>query len=273
MSPGHQSGLRELLLLCSLMPLRPTVATNGAAAGNSLPPPRPLFDADLFVGGQGGYACYRLPNLVRMRAAGHLLAVVQGHKYDCSDGGRMDILSRRSLNGGKTWGPPRLVHGESTPTKNVTMGTPAVVVDMVGGGVKAFPAGTVHLFICRDFKSVLLLSSRDSGTTWSPPRDLTKSLVLGGWTGVWTGLPQGIQLSTSGRLLVCANHGFSGTTTRPGGTHSHTIYSDDHATSWRNGNSVGVRNSTFRDGAQHMGECSLAATSATVAMCKYVSSY
>ena len=32
----------------------------------------------------------------------------------------------------------------------------------------------------------------------------------------------------AGRLIVCANHGVSGSVGRPGGTHSHTIYSDDH---------------------------------------------
>ena len=38
---------------------------------------KPLVDLDLFVGGKGGYACYRLPNLVQLQTPGHLLAVVQ----------------------------------------------------------------------------------------------------------------------------------------------------------------------------------------------------
>ena len=46
-------------LLCSLL-------ARSAAAG------APLHDADLFVGGEGGYACYRLPNLVQLPAAGHI---------------------------------------------------------------------------------------------------------------------------------------------------------------------------------------------------------
>ena len=98
---------------------------------------RSLVDIDLFVGGEGGYACYRLPNLVQLQKPGHLLAVVQviyiytqytgrdlrnltqksectwctpttssvimtrfpcvqGHKFDCSDDGAMDIVARRS---------------------------------------------------------------------------------------------------------------------------------------------------------------------------------
>ena len=38
---------------------------------------RPLVDLDLFVAGEGGYACYRLPNLVQLQRPGHLLAVAQ----------------------------------------------------------------------------------------------------------------------------------------------------------------------------------------------------
>ena len=226
---------------------------SGSSAGSVVAPQ--LVDMNLFVGGQGGYACYRLPNLVQLREPGHMLAIVQGHKYDCSDGGRMDILSRRSTTGGRSWEAPRFVYGESTPTKNVTMGTPAAVVDMHSPN----SAGAVYLFICRNFKQVLLLASQDSGQTWGKPRDLTQALVPTDWTGVWTGLPQGIQLD-SGRLIVCANHGVSGSSVRPGGTHSHTIYSDTHGLTWRNGASVSAANAT----AQHMGECSLAQTSAGV---------
>ena len=40
-----------------------------------------------------------------------------------------------------------------------------------------------------------------------------------GWTGVWTGLPQGVQLR-GGRLLVCANHGFGGGASPGRGSHS-----------------------------------------------------
>lgn len=99
----------------------------------------------------------------------------------------------------------------------------------------------------------------------SRPQDLTEDLVAAGWTGVWTGLPQGIQLR-NGRLMVCANHGFGGTTAGPGGTHSYTIYSDTHGLTWQNGRDVSARNSSSGRlaKAQHMGECSVAETSAGV---------
>jgi hypothetical protein len=105
-------------------------------------------DVDLFVGGARGYTCYRLPNLVQLKVRvvaplpcsqhnygarvvthpwahlfppplqepGHVLAIAQGRKYDCSDGGWMDILIRRSSDGGKSWTPQALVYTESSST-------------------------------------------------------------------------------------------------------------------------------------------------------------
>ena len=66
--------------------------------------------------------------------------------------------------------------------------------------------------------------------------------------------------------MVCANHGFGGTSAAPGGTHSYTIYSDTHGLTWQNGKDVSARNSSSGKlaKAQHMGECSVAETSAGV---------
>lgn len=224
--------LRRLVCACALMAC-------GTAANV-------LVDTDLFVGGEGGYFCYRLPNMLQLGTPGHMLVIAQGHKYDCQDSGRMDILARSTTDNGRTWSNTTLVYSESSAEKNVTIGTPSSVVDQV--------TGTVHLFVSREFKQILLLSSSDSGLSWSAPRDLTDVLVPTEWSGVWTGLPQGIQLMPRGdihRLMLCANHG------TPDGTRSHTIYSDDHGATWLNGESVGPN---------HMGECSLAETSAGVFM-------
>ena len=209
---------------------------------------RTLVDMDLFVAGEGGYSCYRLPNLVQLATPGHILAVAQGHKYDCSDGGRLDVVARRTEDNGRTWTSMQLVYTESEPrasvasatnwneTVNVTLGTPSLVYDKA--------TDVVFLFACRNFQSVLLLNSTDGGQSWSEtPRDLTSELVAPDWTAVFTGLPQGIQLR-SGRLLVCVNHGLHDGTTK-----SNTFFSDDHGTTWQVGKSVGP---------EHMGECSLA---------------
>ena len=128
-----------------------------------------LIDLDLFTAGVGGYACYRLPNLVST-APNHLLAIVQGHKYDCSDGGRLDVLSRSSTDGGATWGAQKLVYTESNATANVTLGTPAAVQDT--------RSGKTFLLLCRNFNTVLLLTSaRPARTLFFAPRSVRRPLL------------------------------------------------------------------------------------------------
>lgn len=219
-----------------------------------------LVDMDLFVAGVGGYSCYRLPNLVMLRKQGHMLAIVQGHRFDCSDGGAMDVLARRTTDGGKTWTPAALVYTETTPSLNVTIGAPSAVADLRladdgggggGGGAGSSDVQIVYLFLTRNNKELLLLASRDGGASWGKPRDMTQQLVPKEWNGIYPGLPQGMQLAGSGRLIVCANH------VTDDSAHSHTIYSDDGGSTWQNGASVEP---------DHMGECSLAQTSAGVWM-------
>ena len=193
-----------------------------------------LIDTDLFVAGEGGYACYRLPNLLELKLPGHLLALAQGRKHDCGDVGWMDIVQRRSVDNGVTWSAPARVYSISSATTNASVGPPAAVVDR--------NSGFVHLLTTPNFTSVVVLVSKDEGATWSAPRDLSSDLVPATWSGVYTGLPQGIQLR-SGRLIVCANH-----LLRSGGGYSHTIYSDDRGATWSNGNAVAP---------SHMGECSV----------------
>ena len=123
-----------------------------------------LVDMDLFVGGVGGYSCYRLPNLVMLPQHGHMLSLAQGHKFDCSDGGAMDVLSRRSTDDGMTWTPPALVYTETTPALNVTIGAPAAVA--VTGASGSGGAGVVFLFVTRNNKELLLLKSMDGGASW-----------------------------------------------------------------------------------------------------------
>lgn len=79
------------------------------------------------------YACYRLPNLIQLPAPGHLLAIVEGHKHSCADGGWVDVLSTRSSDNGATWSLPTVVLSESSPKVNVTIGNPSGICDETSG--------------------------------------------------------------------------------------------------------------------------------------------
>src|SRR5260221_13646905 len=60
---------------------------------------------DLFKAGTGGYKLYHIPGIV-VTAKGTVLAWCEARKKG-SDWDAIDILMRRSTDGGKTWAEPR----------------------------------------------------------------------------------------------------------------------------------------------------------------------
>lgn len=163
------------------------------ASGLSSPPL-----VDVFTGGSGGYACYRIPALVVV-PGGELLAFAEGRKFTCADHDWNDIVLKRSFDGGRTWSALQVVYGESKPLKHVTIGNPAPVWD----------AHTKTLFLpcCRNNQDVLLLNSTDMGKTWSQrPVDITAQVKAPQWTWYATGPPGGMQLNSTGRLVVPSDH-------------------------------------------------------------------
>src|SRR3546814_2488376 len=89
-----------------------------------MPPRVPV----LFAAGLDGYGAYRIS--VRVPAPdGSLLAIAEGRKTSSADSGEIDIVSRRSTDGGATWGPLALVTSHGTDTA----GNPVVVIDPASG--------------------------------------------------------------------------------------------------------------------------------------------
>ena len=95
------------------------LALAGAATPPGFPPSlkpgclQPDAQANLFCPGDEGYGCFKIPVMLR-HSSGALIALIEARKYSCDDHGYVDLLQRRSLDGGKTWEPSRLVHGNST---------------------------------------------------------------------------------------------------------------------------------------------------------------
>ena len=65
-----------------------------------------VVKTDLFGAGEGGYALYRIPGVV-VTAKGTVLAYCEARKNSASDWGQIDVMMRRSADGGRTWGPAR----------------------------------------------------------------------------------------------------------------------------------------------------------------------
>src|SRR5438034_2609174 len=77
----------------------------------------------LFVAGEHGYNTYRIPSLV-VSPKGTLLAFCEGRKINKTDTGDIDLLLKRSFDGGKTWQPTQIVWDDG---KN-TCGNPCPVI-------------------------------------------------------------------------------------------------------------------------------------------------
>ena len=195
--------------------------------------PEDFFEDDVFVAGEGGYHTYRIPAAI-LTPKDVLLAFCEGRKKGTSDSGDIDLLLRRSFDGGATWLPPQVVW-DGGPN---TVGNPCPVVDR--------STGTVWLPLTRNLgedtedeilsgkgrgsREVWITRSDDDGATWSKPVEITKSVKAPDWTWYATGPGCGIQLRT-GRLLVPCDHAVQGTGMR----RSHVIWSDDHGATWRMG--------------------------------------
>jgi sialidase-1 len=197
----------------------------------------PLEQADLYVGGQGGYQTYRIPAVV-VSTKGTVLAFCEGRKYGAGDAGEIDLLLRRSTDGGKTFSKQQVVWHD----RGNTCGNPCPVVDRTTGAVLLLMThnlGEDAEWKILDLKSkgtrtVWISKSVDDGLSWSQPVDITRSTKDPHWAWYATGPGAGVQLA-SGRLLVPCDHSDPRTRT----FHSHVIYSDEHGENWRLGGRTG----------------------------------
>ncbi|MDA0591422.1 MAG: FAD-dependent oxidoreductase [Planctomycetota bacterium] len=202
---------------------------------------------DLFEAGKEGYALYRIPGIV-VTKQGTVLAYCEARKSDRGDWGPIDVLMRRSTDGGKTWGPrQKIVHVEGDlpinplaaaqnldkPGDN-TVNNPVAIVD--------HETGAVHFLYCLEYMRCFYMRSDDDGATWTEPIEITKTFEDFrsdyDWKVLATGLSHAIQLTHGpkrGRLVVPVwlSLGTGGHAHRPSVTA--TVYSDDHGKTWQRG--------------------------------------
>ncbi|MFE2353174.1 exo-alpha-sialidase [Streptomyces parvulus] len=233
--------------------LRPALAAAFALAtafaAASAPPPayarpgerapefeeRVLFRAD---SDPGGYACFRIPAIVRT-TQGTLLAFAEGRVLNCGDAADIDIVLKRSTDGGRTWGPLQVVNDGGGDTH----GNPAPVVDRATGRVlltETYNAGRTDAANCAIpcTRTPHLQHSDDDGVTWSAPRDLSPEILPADWNSWYaTGPVHGVQLTGGnhpGRLVVGVNaETWDGD--RITANHAALVVSDDGGAHWKVG--------------------------------------
>ena len=179
----------------------------------------------LFIAGTDGYHTYRIPSLL-VTAKGSVLAFCEGRKTSSGDHGDVDLVMKRSTDGGRTWSPQQIVHEEGGDAK-ITIGNPCPVVDS--------KTETIWLPFTRDNKAVFITSSTDDGRTWAAPRDISEATVKPDWVWVATGPGVGIQLANGphrGRLVIPSDHRRTLADKKPE-WNSHMMFSDDGGKSWQ----------------------------------------
>ena len=177
---------------------------------------------------RGEYASMRIPALV-ISQKGTLLAFCEGRIGTASDWADMDMLMRRSTDGGRTWGPIKIIAPRQggNPISNATP-----IVDK---------NGTIHLLYQRDYARAFYTQSNDDGITWSPAVDITYAFEEFkpeyDWKVLAPGPGHSIQLR-DGRLLVPV---WLSDPAKLKPRRSHypsriaTIYSDDLGKTWHRG--------------------------------------
>ena len=194
---------------------------------------RPAELQPLFVAGTEGYGRYRIPAL-HVSPKGTLLAFAEGRKKAGQLTGDIDLVLRRSFDGGNTWQPLQRIVDIGTDT----CGNPCALTDPATGTIwLAFTksrgedheadivAGKVP------FTQVWMTHSKDDGATWAAPVEISATARRDGWGWYGTGPGTGLVLK-GGRLFFPSYH------TEGGDYRSHSLVSDDHGATWKLGGTV-----------------------------------
>ena len=215
----------------------------------ALPATADFTRTNIYTRGTHGYTAFRIPAIITA-ANGDILAFAEGRVAGFSDTGDIDIVLRRSSDGGTTWTPLQVVGSLG----DHTYGNPAPVVD---------DQGTVHLVTnsndpddskapivagtSDDIRRVWYQKSADHGVTWTPPVEITEQASKPNeeWRWYATGPGHGIRLERgphAGRLIIACDH--SDHTFDPDNTEqrnfnaSHILYSDDRGATWQVGGEI-----------------------------------
>lgn len=220
----------------------------GLAAAAPAVAPAPL---DLVAAGGEGYALHRIPALV-VTPQGPVLAAWEARKLGRGDWDHVDLLYRRSTDGGRTWEPARLLAGQGDLPADLERNSAAVAAGLGRDGVFTInnptwiadaASGETHLLYCAEYARAFIRTSRDGGATFSSPREITRAFETFrsrdqyGWRVLAIGPGHGVRLA-SGRLVaaVWLSTGEGGHAHRP--SVCATIFSDDRGVTWQAGDVV-----------------------------------
>ncbi len=231
--------MMHLKTMCCILAAVAMLATASYGAEPKVGPENQL---DVFVSGKEGYKTFRIPAIV-VTKKGAVLAFCEGRVGGRGDSGNIDMVLKRSTDGGKTFGPLQVIWDKDKDT----CGNCCPVVDQ--------KTGTIHLLMTwnrgddhegaiingksKDARRPYICSSTDDGKTWSKPTDLSATCRDDDWGWYATGPGVAIQVTQGkykGRLVCPANH--SNKKYKDHAYASHVIYSDDGGKSWKKSEAI-----------------------------------
>ncbi|NGN66630.1 exo-alpha-sialidase [Streptomyces sp. A7024] len=224
-------------------------AASAASEGRAVPDSAACTSSVPFTSGTGGYDTYRIPAVVKT-PKGTVVAFAEWRVGVAGDTGNIDVVARRSTDGGCSWGPLTVVAAGEGDTR----GNPAPVIDPKTGRlvlVTSYNSGDVTEdqimrgeATAAQSRRVFVQSSGDDGRSFGALREITADVKAPNWRWYATGPGHAIALTRgphAGRLVVPANHSIA----PPAGSADtgeedkyyggHAIYSDDGGRSWETG--------------------------------------
>ena len=200
--------------------------------------------------GQDNIHTYRIPGLVTTKQ-GTLIAVYDNRYRNGGDlPGDIDVGMSRSINGGQTWEPMRVIMdmGDDPKWNHDGIGDPCILVDEQSGAIWVAATwshgnrswrGSGPGLTPEETGQLMLSRSDDDGLTWSEPINITRQVKDPKWRFVLQGPGAGITLK-DGTLVFPAQYRSAPDGPHQGKPFSTMIHSKDRGQTWSIGTGVEV---------------------------------
>lgn len=229
----------QLVLACSINML----ATDASA--------QIITATTIFPTSDANYGCYRIPAVVTLKD-GSILAFAEGRPTGCPDFGNIQVVMRRSTDGGTTWSTITVVASNGT----LEAGNAVPVLDTLDPN---YPQGRLFLFYNignnseanvrngNGLREQMVITSTDGGLSWSSPSNITSQTALMGaapynnpadWRDLAMGPGHGLQLA-DGRIVIPGNYTAGAPQPNWGDGRAYAFYTTDHGATYHIGGNTG----------------------------------